>query len=69
MNDDTITLKLTMEQALAVMTAVQGQSAALERLRQEMITIMSPPDSICSVYREAKLLEEVGRMIKETLNK
>lgn len=67
MNDGTITLKLTTKQALSTMSALHGQRVTLERLRQDMITNLSPQESIRTVAREAKLLEEVGRMIKDAL--
>lgn len=67
MNDGTITLKLTTEQAFFTLAALYGQRKALERLRQDMITNLSPQESIRTVAREAKLLEEVDRMIKEAL--
>lgn len=69
MNSTTITLTLTVEQALSAMTAVHGQSADLERLRQDMITNLRPRESVLAVAREAKLLADVERMIKEALNK
>lgn len=67
MNDGTITLKLTTEQAISTMSALHVQRVALERLRQDMITNLSPQESIRAVEREAKLLAEVDRMIKEAL--
>lgn len=67
MNEGTITLELTTEQAIPTMSALHGQRVTLERLRQDMITNLSPQESIRTVEREAKLLEEVGRMIKEEL--
>ena len=65
MNDGTITLKLTTEQAISTMSALHGQRVALERLRQDMITNLSPQESIRAVAQEAKLLADVGRMIDE----
>lgn len=67
MNDGTITLKLTTEQAISAAAAAYAQAEALERLRQDMITNLSPQESIRTVARETKLLEEVGRIIKEAL--
>lgn len=67
MNDGAITLTLTTEQAISTMVALHGQRAALEWLRQDMITNLSPQESIRAVAREAKLLADVGRMIKEAL--
>lgn len=67
MNDGAITLELTTEQAIPTMSALHGQRVALERLRQDMITNLSPQDSIRTVAREAKLLADVGRIIKEAL--
>lgn len=67
MNDGTITLKLTTEQAISAAAAADTQAEALERLRQDMITNLSPQEEIRAISREAKLLAEVGRMIKEAL--
>lgn len=69
MNDATITVTLTVEQATSAAAAAYAQSEALERLRQDMITNLSPQESIRTVAREAKLLADVGQMIKEALNK
>lgn len=67
MNDATITVTLTVGQATSAAAAAYAQAEALERLRQDMITNLSPQESIWAVARESKLLEEVGRMIKEAL--
>lgn len=67
MNDATITVTLTVEQAASAAAAAYAQAEALERLRQDMITNLSPQESIRTVAQEAKLLAEVGRMIKEAL--
>lgn len=67
MNDATITVELTTEQAISAAAAAYAQAEALERLRQDMITNLSPQESIRAVAREAKLLADVGRMIKEAL--
>lgn len=67
MNDATITVTLTVEQAISAAAAAYTQAEDLERLRQDMITNLSPQDSIRTVAREAKLLADVGRIIKEAL--
>lgn len=67
MNDNAITLKLTTEQAFFTLAALCGQRKVLARLRQDMITNLSPQESIRTVERDAKLLAEVDRMIMEAL--
>ena len=67
MNDGAITLKLTTEQAFFTLAALCGHRKVLAQLQQEMITNLSPQESIRTVAREAKLMADVGRIIKEAL--